>query len=60
MLLLLFCSTKQLRGVRAFVRQVINLRPAADSASPDQDMEIVRQWLHAVAAAEVVCVLPAH
>ena len=34
--------------------QVTNLRPLESSEHPDRDMRVVRQWLHAVAAAEVV------
>ncbi len=32
--------------------EVINLKPVPESASPDRDMNVVRQWLHAVAKAE--------
>jgi hypothetical protein len=31
---------------------VINLKPTADSSSPERDMAVVRQWLHAVAESE--------
>ena len=31
---------------------VINLRPVPESADGEKDMTVVRQWLHAVAAAE--------
>eukprot|EP01052_Picozoa_sp_SAG31_P008725 SAG31_NODE_444_length_15625_cov_6.047469_12_plen_283_part_00 len=32
--------------------EIINLRPVPSSTSPDRDMAVVRQWLHAVATAE--------
>ena len=31
---------------------IVNLRPMTDSTSPERDMAVVRQWLHAVAQAE--------